>query len=401
MDLLLTKVQIELREEIKRFSAKELAPTAIEVDTKAEFNLDNWKKMADIGLLGLSFPEEFGGRGANFLEVMLAYQGLMLGGAAYGTAACMIPHTGDCGMSLLEMGSEYLQKKYLPKLASGEAVGAFALTEAMAGSDNALLETRAVKKGDSYIINGEKQFITNAPVSNLALVLTWTDKSKGNYKGMSAFIVTDDFPGFSRAPSYSASKMGELASATGGFTFTDCEVPVKNMIGREGDGWEVMRRALYWERAGILGSALGLCEDVLLRSIRFAKKRVAFGKTIGEHQVIKHKLADMKTRLEAARHLVYNLSWEKDSGINNMMSMAITKNVVTESLIQNASEAVQIFGGRGYMREYEVERIFRDARLLTIVGGTAEIQREIIGNRLLRLDLDDIAIETPGKFHQE
>jgi alkylation response protein AidB-like acyl-CoA dehydrogenase len=195
--------------------------------------------------------------------------------------------------------------------------------------------------------------------------------------------------------------MGELASATGGFTFTDCEVPVKNMIGREGDGWEVMRRALYWERAGILGSALGLCEDVLLRSIRFAKNRVAFGKAIGEHQVIKHKLADMKTRLEAARHLVYNLSWEKDSGINDMMSMAITKNVVTESLIQNASEAVQIFGGRGYMREYEVERIFRDARLLTIVGGTAEIQWEIIDNRLLRLDLDDIAIETPVKFHQE
>lgn len=399
MDFTLTQAQMDLWAKIKAFAEKELAPNAIQVDNKAEFDLDNWKKMAEIGLLGLCFPKQYGGEGCNFLEVMLAYNGLMMGGAAYGTAACMIPHTGDCGMGILEMGSDFLKEKYLPKLASGECIGAFALTEENAGSDNQMMKTTAVKDGDHYVINGEKTFITNAPASNFALVICYTDQSKGHHKGMSAFVVTDEHKGFYKDPSYSSSKMGEWASATGGYRFIDCKVPVENRVGEEGEGWEVMRRALYWERAGILGGALGMSEDVLLRAIRYAQKRIAFGQAIGRHQVIKHKLADMKTRVETARNLVYQLAWQKDNGINDMMFMAITKNVVTESLVANADDALQIFGGRGYMREYEIERIFRDARVMTIVGGSSEIQREIIGSRLLRLELDDIAIERPGKFH--
>lgn len=402
MDFSLTKEQIEWKESVKEFARREIAPSNIEVDQKAEVSWENWKKMADFGLLGMAFPKKYGGKGASPLETVQAFEGFAAGGGGFGTAAHWHCHMDDCGMSIVEHGKEVIKNKYLPKMARGELVGAFGLTEAGAGSDVSRLTTTAIRQGGDYLLNGMKTFITNAPVCNLATVIAYTDKPKGHREGMSAFIVEEGFPGFSKGPGFQGDKLGEHAVTTGELRFSNCRVPVENMLGNEGQGWQIMRDVLFWERYGPLGLTIGHMEEMLEKCIKYSKKRVTFGKPIAQHQVIRHKLADMKVRLEASRFLVYKIAWEKEREINDMMNVSIAKLFCSESFLQNATEGIQVLGGRGYMREYEIERNFRDARLLTIAAGTSEIQREIIGNRLIRLPLpDDLEIMRPGILRSE
>ncbi|MFC1823398.1 acyl-CoA dehydrogenase family protein [Thermodesulfobacteriota bacterium] len=383
MDFKLTERQAHWKESVKKFAQKEVAPFMVDIDRKAEFSWEIWKKIVDFKLPGMMLPKEYGGGGEDVTCAALAFEGFGAGGGSIGTGACWSVTMCDCGMGITLFGTEEQKKKFLPKICAGQWIGAFGLTEPNAGSDTAALETTAVRDGDHYILNGTKIFITNAPICHFVLTITYTDKSKGPREGLSVFLVEVDSPGFSRGEPYQAEKMGERAATTSELYLKDCKVPVENRLGSEGEGSTIMREILFWERGIVMDMLVGVMENVIEKTIEYAKKRVAFGKPIAQHQVVQHKIADMKVLLEATRLLVYNMVWKKQEGTIRTIDTSITRVFLADALMKVSSEAVQIHGGRGYMREYEVERVMRDAKLVQIAGGSQEIQRNIIGSRLV------------------
>ncbi len=380
MEFGFTEEQLMFRETVYKYAKNEIVPYCEEADLKAEFNFEVWKKLSGMGLLGLPFPEEYGGSGADVVTCCLAGEALGHAGVDGGHLLALGAHTYLCTDTLFKHGNEAQRKKYVPKLASGEWIGCMGLTEPGAGSDAASIKTTAVKKGDRWILNGSKTFITNAPLCNVCVVYATVDK-KLKHAGISAFIVERGFKGFSTGKPFH--KMGVRASATSEVFLEDCEVPEENLLGEVGKGFEYTHETLSWDRSALLAPFVGAMQFAIEQCAQYATDRVQFDKPIKSFQAIQHKLADMKVIMEGAKLAVYRVAYDKDAGLPlNHMHTSIAKAFVGDWGIKAASEAVQIFGGYGYIHEYPVENMLRDAKLAQIGGGTSEVQRLIISRIL-------------------
>lgn len=386
MDFTLTAEQIAFKKAVYEFAKNEIGndlDAIMHADEKNEFRLDAWKKMADYGLLGLPFPEKYGGQGADVLTTLLAMEAFGKGSCDAGLCLSYGAHTILCGVPIWKLGTEMQREKYLTKICSGEEIGGFALTEPNAGSDAASVQMTAKKVGNKYILNGTKMFITNGPQGHIFITIASTDKAAKHF-GISAFIVENDFPGFSI--SKKLNKMGVRTSPTAELIYEDCEVPEENLIAQVGQGFiQVAQTILEWERSCLLAAGLGGMERGLEACIKYTKERKQFGRPICEFQAMQKKLVDMKVAIEAARLLIYRVAWLKDNNIPGMLEASIAKLFLSEVGMRVAEDAVQIHGGYGLMKEYPVERGFRDAKLGTIGGGTSEVQKMIISRLLLNL----------------
>ena len=383
MEFSLTEEQKVMYDQLRRFAEKEIAPTASERDEKQEFDRGIWKQMAEIGILGMPFPEEYGGQGMSCLDTCIASEALGRGGADGGMTMSFGAHTILCGIPIWRCGNEAQRKKFLPRIASGEWIGGMGMTEPDAGSDATHVKTRAVKKGNSYILNGSKTFITNGPEGHQFIVIAVTSPEKKTF-GISTFIVESGFKGYSTGKHMN--KLGVRTSPTSELYFEDCEVPEENMLGEEDVGFiNVARTILAWERSCLLAPAVGGIELDLERCAQYAKQRIQFKRPIAEFQAIQHMLVDLKMFLHLGRNLIYKVAWLNDQGreLEALMDAAIAKLFVSEATIKASYIGVQIHGGYGLIKEYPVERGYRDARISTIGGGTSEIQKSIIARGLM------------------
>ncbi len=363
---------------VRDFAREVLLPTAAERDISKEFPSENLKKMGELGLLGMNVPPEYNGAGVDSVSYSLALQEIAY--ACASTAVVMSVHNSvACGPIYL-FGSDYLKETYLKPLAAGEKIGSFGVTEPSAGSDPASQKSKAVKDGDSYIINGTKLFITTGKNSDITVVTAYTDKEK-RHRGISAFIVEKGMPGFSVGKE--EEKMGLRASDTVELIFEDCRVPKENLLGQEGDGFIIAMASLDGGRIGIASQSVGLAQACLDAAVNYAKERVQFNKTISQFQGIRWMIADMATQIEAARLMTFNAAAMRDRGENFTAAASMAKVFASEMANKIAYQAIQIHGGYGYIKEYPVERYYRDARVLTLYEGTSEIQRVVIANHVI------------------
>lgn len=378
MDFRLNEEQEMMRRMVRDFAQKEIAPFVPVMEETDQFPRQILKKMGEMGLMGIPIAEEWGGAGADFISYILAIHEISKVSATVGVILSV--HTSVGTNPILYFGTEEQKRKYVTKLASGEYLGAFALTEPHAGSDASSIRTTAVKKGDEYILNGNKVFITNGGEADTYIAFAVTDSTKGT-KGISAFIVDKDTPGFTVGKK--EKKMGLHGSYTTELVFDNARVPVANLLGQEGEGFCIAMANLDSGRIGIAAQALGIAEAAVQYATEYARERKQFGQPIGKQQAIAFKLADMATKAEVARLLVYRAAWLRSQGISCGMEASMAKRFATDSAMELATEAVQIFGGYGYTREYPVERLFRDAKVTQIYEGTNEIQRIVIAKHLL------------------
>ena len=376
MEFSFTDEQIAFKKEVIKFARNELVPRAREHDLAEKFDREAFTKLGEYGILGLHFPEELGGSGADVVTTVLAGEALGEAGVDGGLTLAYGAHTFLCADTIFRNGTEAQKKRYVPKLASGEWIGCMGLTEPNAGSDVASMKTTAVKKGDRYVLNGAKMFITNGPVADVAVVYAKTDP-KATHTGISAFIVERGTPGFSAGKPLI--KMGVRSSTTSELFFEDCEIPQENLIGAEGMGFMMALQTVEWDRSALLAPFVGSGTYLLERCSQYATERHQFGRPIAKFQAIKHKLADLRVFTEAARSLVYRIAWCKDQNRPlNHLEAAVAKLFVGDWSLAPTNDAMVLFGGYGYMHEYDVERIFRDSRLAPIGGGTSDIQKTII-----------------------
>jgi butyryl-CoA dehydrogenase len=367
------------REGFRRFAEKEAAPLAVEIDEDERFPEETVRKLAAAGMLGIPVPKQYGGQGVDNLAYIICVEELSRVCAS--TGVIVSAHTSLCLAPILENGTENQKQKYLPKLASGEWLGAFGLTEPGAGTDASGQKTRAVLDGGHYVLNGSKIFITNAGHADVFVMMAMTDPSKGT-RGISSFIVERNFPGFSVGTK--EKKMGIRGSSTCELIMEDCIVPKENLLGAEGKGFGIAMRALDGGRIGIAAQALGIAQGALDKTVAYTKERRQFGKTISSFQNTQFQLADMHTKIEAARLLVYKAASFKDAKLSYTKEAAMAKLFASETASEVASKAVQLHGGYGYIREYEVERMMRDAKITEIYEGTSEVQRMVISSVLLK-----------------
>lgn len=376
MDFSLTEEQLMFKEQVLKFARKEIAPRVQEHDLAAEFDMESFKKMGEFGLLGLHFPEEYGGSGADVVTSVLAAEALGEAGVDGGLTLSLGAHTYLCADTIFCHGTEEQKRKYVPGLAVGDMVGCMGLTEPGAGSDAASLRTRAVKKGDSWVLNGSKIFITNGSIADVAVIYAKTNPEAG-HQGISAFIVEKGTPGFT--VSRNLHKMGCRTSPTSELVFEDCVIPEESLLGPEGHGFLMSLQTVEWDRSTLLAPFLGAVSFLIEKSARYAQEREQFGRPIASFQAIKRKLANMKIFLEAARGLVYRIAWCKDQKQPvNHLEAAVAKLFIGDWSLAPSNDAVNLHGGYGYCHEYDVERVLRDSRLAPIGGGTSEIQRVLI-----------------------
>lgn len=374
----LNEEQRMIRAMVREFAREVVLPTAAERDKTKKFPAENLEKMGELGLMGMNVPPQYNGAGVDSVSYSLALQ--EIGYACASTAVVMSVHNSvACGPVYL-YGSEYLKETYLKPLAAGNMLGSFALTESSAGSDPASQKTKAVKDGESYIINGTKMFITSGKNSDLTVVTAYTDRDK-KHRGISAFIVEKGTPGFHVGKE--EDKMGLRASDTVELIFEDCRVPSENLLGQEGDGFVIAMASLDGGRIGIASQSVGLAQACLDATVSYAKERVQFNKPIFRFQGIRWMIADMATQIEAARLLTFNAAAMKDRGENFSGAASMAKVFASEMANKVAYQALQIHGGYGYMKEFPVERYYRDARVFTIYEGTSEIQRKVIANHII------------------
>jgi len=374
-----TDEQLMIQSMVREFSRKVIAPSAAERDRTKEFPADNLKKMAELGLLGMMVPPEYGGEGADTISYVLALSEIAYSCAA--TAVVMSVHNSIVCESILRFGSEDQKTTYLPKLAAGEMLGAFGLTEPEAGSDPVSQITTAVRDGDEYVIDGTKRFTTTGKNSHMVIVTAKTDESQ-RHKGISAFIVEKGTPGFKVG--HTEDKMGLRASDTTDLNFDHCRVPVENLLGQEGEGFKLAMTALDGGRIGIAAQSIGVAQAALDASIKYAKQRAQFGQKISKFQGLRWMIADMATELEAARQLTMSAAAMKDQGTKYTRQASMAKLFASEMVNRITAKAIQIHGGYGFTKDYAVERYYRDARVFTIYEGTSEIQRVVISNHLLK-----------------
>ena len=376
MDFHFTDEQVMFKEQVIRFARKEIVPRVQEHELKGEFDAHAFRRLGDVGILGLHFPQAFGGSDADVVTTVLAGEALGEAGVDGGLTLAYGAHTFLCADTIFAHGTDAQRTAYIPKLASGDWIGCMGLTEPGAGSDVSSMTTRADKRGDRYVLNGNKMFITNGPVADVAVVYAKTGKDL-KHAGISAFIVEKGTPGFSAGNNLI--KMGVRTSHTSELIFEDCEIPETQLIGHEGGGFLMAMQTVEWDRSALLAPFIGGMTYVLEKCVRYARERYQFGRPIAQFQAIKHKLADIKIFIEAARTLCYRIAWCKDQGRPlNHLEAAIAKLFVGDWGLRPANDAMVLFGGYGYCHEYEVERSFRDSRLAPIGGGTSEIQKKII-----------------------
>jgi len=366
-----------IRQAARDFAQNEIAPVAAEFDETGEFPVKTIRKMGEIGLMGVEVPEEYNRELMDALAYVLALEEICKADAAHGTI--MSVNNSLFCFGILKFGTEAQKQKYVRGVASGQAVGAYSLTEPMSGSDAGTMRSRAVREGDQYVINGRKSWVTSAPVAEYIVVFTMTAPEK-KHRGITAFIVETDKPGF--AVGKKEPKLGIRASATSEIVFEDYHIPVENRLGEEGEGFKIAMAVLDAGRIGIASQALGIAEAAYEASLMHAREREAFGQKIGEFQGISFKLADMKTRIEAARLLIYNAAMAKErskqTGERFTLEASMAKLFASEMAMFVTHAAVQIHGGLGYSKELPIERYFRDAKITEIYEGTSEIQRLVI-----------------------
>lgn len=377
MNLRFTEEQEMMRNMVREFAASEIAPF-VERMEQGEFPRPILKKMAELGLMGITIPEEYGGAGMDFTSYIIAIHEISKVSATVGVILSV--HTSVGTNPILYFGTEEQKRKYVPKLASGEYLGAFCLTEPSAGSDAKSLKTKAVRQGDYYILNGSKVFITNGGEADTYIVFARTNPEERGSHSISAFIVEKDTPGFMIGKD--EKKMGLHGSRTVQISFEDAKVPAENLLGEEGQGFKIAMANLDAGRIGISAQSLGIAEAALEYATAYAKERIQFGKPIAEQQGVAFKLADMATAVEAAKLLVYRAAFLRTSGLPCSKEASMAKLFASRAAMENAIEAVQIFGGNGYTEDYPVERLFRDAKICEIYEGTSEIQRLVISKQL-------------------
>ncbi len=379
MDYFLTDEQRMIKDLARRITEEKIIPARAELDEKEEFPWEILKILAESDLFGLYVPEEYGGFGMGCFENCLVMEELSRGccGVSVSYAASALG-----AYPILLFGSDEQKKKYLPDVAKGTKLAAFGLTEANAGSDAGGIQTNAVREGDYYILNGTKQWITNGGEAEIYTIIALTDKSKGA-RGASAFIVEKGIPGFSFGKK--EKKLGIRASATRELIFENCKIPAENLIGKEGLGFIVAMKTLDVTRPGIGAQAVGLAAGALEATLNYSRQRVQFGQSISSFQAIQHMLADMATEIEAARALVYQVAKSIDAGAKDVSKIsAMAKVFASDVAMKITVDAVQIFGGYGYMREYPVEKMMRDAKIIQIYEGTNQIQRNVIALQLIK-----------------
>ena len=381
MEFNLSKTHELFRQMIREFAEKEVKPLATELDEEEKFPVETVKKMAEIGIMGIPIPKEYGGAGGDNLMYAIAVEELS---RVCGTTGVVISaHTSLGTWPILHFGTEEQKQKYLPKLASGECIGAFGLTEPNAGTDAAGQQTVAVldESTQEWIINGSKIFITNAGYANVYVVFAMTDKSKG-LKGISAFIVESGTPGFTIGKK--EKKLGIRGSATCELIFENARIPKDNLLGKLGEGFKVAMMTLDGGRIGIASQALGLAQGALDETVSYVKERKQFGKTISSFQNTQFQLADLEVKVEASRLLVYKAAWKKSNNLPYSVEAARAKLFAAETAMELTTKAVQLHGGYGYTREYPVERMMRDAKITEIYEGTSEVQRMVIAGSMFK-----------------
>lgn len=375
MDFAWNDEQQALRREIIRFAKSELNDNMIDRDRCEQFSWEHWKKCAQMGIQGLPVPQEYGGSGADTLTTVCALEALGYGCRDNGLLFSINAHMWTTEIPLMGFGTEEQRRRYLPKLVSGEWIGLHAMTEPMSGSDAYALRTRAERKGDRYVLNGSKTFITNAQDAHLFVIFANLDPTKGG-NGVSAFLVERGTPGLSVGQKLH--KMGLRTSPMAEVALVDCEIPVENLLGKEYGGQAIFTTSMEWERTCILASHLGMMQRLLEQSVKYARERNQFGQPIGKFAAISNKIAEMEVRLETGRLVLYKAAWLKSQGKHPLRESSIAKLYVSEAAVQSCLDAIQIFGGYGYMTDYEIERELRDAISSKIYSGTSEIQRVII-----------------------
>ena len=375
----LTENQILIRDTIRDFAEKKIKPKVMEWDEVQHFPIEIFRELGELGFMGIIFPEEYGGAGLGYVEFVIIIE--ELGIVDPSISLSVAAHNGLCTNHIYRFGNEEQRRKYLPGLVSGRKIGAWGLTESSSGSDAASLKSIAVKKGDKYILNGSKTFTTHGASGETLVVMAITNKDTGK-KGISAFILEHGMPGLIIGKK--ENKLGMRASETVQLTFENCEVPEENLLGEEGMGFINAMQILEGGRISIAAVSLGLAQGCLNESLKYSQERFQFGKPLAAFQATQFKLADMKTNLEAARLLTMRAAKMKDDGLPNIREAAMAKLFASEIAEKAASEAVQIHGGYGYVKDYPVEKYYRDVKLLTIGEGTSEIQRIVIAKELLK-----------------
>lgn len=375
----LTDDEAMIRDMVRDFAQAEVAPLAHEIDEEHRFPMETWEKMVELGLTGIPFPEGIGGSGNGTLAYILAVEEIAK--VCGSTALTLAAHVSLGTYPIYAWGNEHLHELYVGKLVSGELMGAYGLTEPNAGSDSGGTQTTAVLDGDHYVLNGRKCFITNASYAGTFICTAVTDKSLGT-KGISAFVVPRDIDGF--RVEKGETKLGMRGSDWGSLVFEDARIPRDHLLGPEGQGFLTFMKTLDGGRISIGALALGLAEGAYECALRYATEREAFGKTLADQQAVQFKLADMAMQIQAAKHLVYHAARVKDAGQPYTSEAAMAKLYASEAAMKVTYDAIQIYGGYGYSREYPVERMWRDAKLCVIGEGTSEIQRLVISRQILR-----------------
>jgi butyryl-CoA dehydrogenase len=375
----LTDEQLMIQNMVREFSRKVIAATASERDKTKQFPADNFRQMGELGLMGMMIPERYGGEEADAISYVLALSEIAYSCAS--TSVVMSVQNSIVCESFLKFGTEEQKQTFLVPLASGEIIGAFALTEPDAGSDPVSQTTTAVKQGDAYVINGTKRFITSGQNGSVVLVTAKTDESVG-HRGISCFIVPKGTPGL--VVGHLEDKMGLRASDTTDLIFENCRVPCANILGKEGDGFKIAMSGLDSGRIGIAAQSLGVAQAAFDAAVKYARKRKQFGSAISKHQAIRFQIADMATQIEAARQLIFSAASMKDRKEPYTKEASIAKLFASEMVNKVTARAIQIHGGYGFTKDYNVERYYRDARVFTIYEGTSEIQRMVISNHILR-----------------
>ena len=379
MDFQFSDEQLQLKRSIREFAQREIAPNVMKWDQASEFPLATVKQLGKLGLMGVIFPTEYGGAGLGYVEYALAIEELSRVDGSVGIIVAA--HNSLCTNHIFIAGNEEQKGKYIPKLASGEFIGAWGLTEPGSGSDAGSARMTATRRSNKWVLNGTKTFITNGHYADVAVVIAVTDKAAHTH-GLSAFIVDKGAKGFRAGKK--EDKLGLRASDTAELIFEDCEVPAENLLGVEGNGFIDSMRVLDGGRISIAALSLGIGTGAYEAAVRYSKERKQFGKSIAEFQAIQWKLADMATDLEAARLLTFRAADMKDKGMKTTMESSMAKLFASEAAVRCANESVQIHGGYGFIKDYPAEKFYRDVKLCTIGEGTSEIQRLVIARQLLK-----------------
>jgi hypothetical protein len=379
LDFQFTDEQQDLRRSVREFAEKEIAPHVMEWDERSTFPFETVKELGRLGLMGTVFPTEYGGAGMGYIEYVIAIEELSRVDGSVGIIVAA--HTSICANHIFIAATEEQKRRYIPKLASGEWIGCWGLTEPGSGSDAGGARCSAVRHGNKWVLNGTKTFITNGHYADVMVVIAVTDKTAHTH-GLSAFVVEKGTKGF--RPGKKENKLGLRASDTSEMIFEDCEIPVENLLGQEGNGFIDAMRVLDGGRISIAALGLGMAQGAYESALKYSKQRKQFGKTISEFQAIQWKLADLATEIDAARLLTNRAAWMKDSGMKSTLESSMAKLYTSEVAVKAANEAVQIHGGYGFIKDYPAEKFYRDVKLCTIGEGTSEIQRLVIARQILK-----------------